>query len=368
MSCNQTRFSSVFTLCALSFAQCILFCQPSFALDSLAEAYLEQGKRNFDKGDLYAAKRLFNMSAKNAEMAYDSRLHKASIYNNAGEVYRRLYEEKGNSYAWDKVDEDGANFINRVIPDESIDQFFEPQTPLWMAAHFLSMSIRIKEEELGTFSLNLARSIENLAVVYLARDRVDEAEALLRKSLKIRETKEGASALETASTCYTLAETLQRKGRQHSDSTAKIADFKESIAFSQRALAIWNANKAGLELQAGANQQIALTYFYLDGETPNSTELEQCEVYLDRAESLYKRSLPASAKSYRDFKFKTADAARAICDEREFRCERELRSSSVAAKKNYLQKVIRACRRVGNSQDAASYEGMLKNVLAGHNR
>lgn len=343
-----------------------MFCLPSLALDSLAEAYLEQGKRNFDKGDLYAAKRLFNMSAKNAEMAYDSKLHKASIYNNAGEVYRRLYEEKGNSYTWDKVDEDGANFINKVIPDESIDQFFEPQTPLWMAAHFLSMSIRIKEEELGTFSLNLARSIENLAVVYLARDRVDEAEALLRKSLKIRETKEGASALETASTCYTLAETLQRKGRQHSDSTAKIADFKESIAFSQRALAIWNANKAGLELQAGANQQIALTYFYLDAETPNSTELDQCEIYLDRAESLYKRSLPASAKSYQAFKYTTADAARAICDEREVRCGSVLRSGTVAAQRACLQKVIRACRRVGNSQDAAFYEGKLKNLLAGH--
>jgi Tfp pilus assembly protein PilF len=345
----------------------IVGCSPARALDSLAEAYLEQGKKCFDRGDLDAAKRLFNTAARNAENAYDSRLHKAAIYNNAGEVYRRLYEIRGRSYVWDaEVDGEGARFIRNVIPDENIDNDFPDQTPLWMAAHYLSMSIKIKEQELGTFSLNLARSIENLAVVYLAGNRVDEALALLRKALKIRETKEGLSSLESASTCFTLAEALQRKGLQYSDSVARIADLKESILYSQRALGIWSANKSGLELQAGANEQLALTYFYLDAETPNSTELDQCEVYLDRAESLYKRSLPASAKSYSAFKSTTAVATRYICEFRQGRYFQEVRHKSAQVRRNYLPILIRACRRAGDSASAAFFEVQLKNVLAGH--
>lgn len=295
--------SLVKTSIALSLALIIfLLDTPILAANSMAEAYVEQGKRAFDRGDLIAAKRLFNKAAVTSVRSSDDQLHMAAIFNNAGEAYRRIYELRGSSYEVDDDDIATAQWLRKIYPKEDFAPEELPGRPDWLALCFLNIAVEYKEKQLGSFSLDVSRSLENLAALNQALGRQDEAEALLRKAIQIHETKEGARALSIAPLCYRLGISLKVRADKHTDSQARIAALQDAITNFQRADKIWTGSQSSPELLCAADKNLSLALFDLFSENKDVQNLAKSEIYFDEAKNRYLRNQPSLKKSYEQFK------------------------------------------------------------------
>lgn len=339
---------------------------PVCALDSLAEAYLEQGKAVYDRGDLIGAKRLFNQAAVHAVRTYDSPLHKASIFNNAGEVYRRLFELKGRAYQPDEEDRATAPTLKVICPDDPLDSVIPEASAEWMAQRYLKMALEIKEEALGTFSLDVARSMENLASLYLAMERTDEAEALLRKALKIRETKEGLQSPSIAPICFRLGKTLKERSYKHSDETAKAAALTDSIANFQRAKRLWASTGSTPELTAAAAQEISMCNYLLNCILGQPAQLNAAERSYDEAESQYLKNQPKLKKRYEEFKTVLRPVAEAIYQYWETKVleQKTADGKLPPAAGDELVRLMKAAKRLGKTQDYKDAQALYNTYCA----
>jgi tetratricopeptide (TPR) repeat protein len=294
---------------SLGLLACVFLAVPAcIAVDSMAEAYLEHGKRAYDRGDLMAAKRLFNMAAVNAVKTYDSPLHMASIFNNAGEVYRKLYELKGPSYAIDEEDLNTVRLLSSQLTVDPVDLRNKDIGAELMVGWYLKRALEIKEAQLGTFSLDVARSLENLASLYQGTDRedaisrLDEAEALFRKALKIRETKEGSHSMSLGSISFRLGIVLKKRAFKHTDGSAKLVALKEAISYFQRADRIWTGNQSGADLMCAADKEISLANYQVWRENNQVEFLDRAERHYDEATSRYLKNQPRLKKQFEAFK------------------------------------------------------------------
>jgi tetratricopeptide (TPR) repeat protein len=173
---------------------CLWLPQPALALDSLAEAYLDQGKVAYDKGKYWDAHKLFLKALEQAENIYGDKLYLAAVYTNLGNTYKqlhKLYQYKNTTYPFDQ---------------EPKPEGCDATTVLGLAACYLKESLRLKEEVHGTYSIWVARNLEDLANVYREDDKPVEAEALIRKAIKIREAKQGKGHCDSASDYFALGE------------------------------------------------------------------------------------------------------------------------------------------------------------------
>jgi tetratricopeptide (TPR) repeat protein len=265
---------------------------PSFCLDSIAEAYLEQGKRDFDRGDYAAAKRLFNKAAFNAENTYKDKIYVAAIYHNAAEAYRKLVEVnpdysdlqddnlavdflKSKLRAFDPyVDSDQrtvlADETRMRISHEGLSNRSYPGVPIdnreklqWIAVHYLRLSLQIKELALGAESEEVAKSMETLALLYDEYNtQLEEAEALLRKALAIRKHSTGPTSADDAITLWDLAKVLKTGAAGHTDAVAKRSMIQDAANALTEALNILQTkNLAKCTLAGHCYADLSILYF-----------------------------------------------------------------------------------------------------------
>jgi tetratricopeptide (TPR) repeat protein len=273
-----TRTAFIITLMMIT---CLTASPPIEALDSIAEAYLLQGKREYERGNYAAAKRLFNKAAYNADNLYKDKLYVAAIYQNAAEAYKQLMHVN-RDYSDIKDDNLAVAFLSKkleplnsresadfdtVTPDETrarevnekLTSVQYPNVPIgnsekiqWIAVHYLRLSLQIKELSLGTNSVPVAKSMETLALLYEEfNTQLDEAEALMRKAIAIREAVDGKNNTDCAISYSSLAKIMKTSAESHADNEVKIAKLKDSVEAYKTSLAILNANKLSKSNLAG---------------------------------------------------------------------------------------------------------------------
>lgn len=271
-------------LCAVMLAAVSIPCAvlPASAIDAIAEAYLQQGKRSYDRGDYAAAARLFNKAARDAENTYNNKLYVAAIYHNAAQAYSKLADVNGRytdikdddltvkflqsrlrdfgdpeEFGHDKVNVDetdlelqGRKLINRSKPMAgSAESRMKMQ---WIAVHYLRLALEIKETAAGAGSVEVANSMEALALLYEKYNaRLDEAEALMRKALAIKAAALGKTSAELAITLYNLGMVMKTSAAGHDDQGAREGRLREAVDCYKRALSVLGANKLGKSRLAG---------------------------------------------------------------------------------------------------------------------
>lgn len=263
-----------------------------FALDSIAEAYLVQGKREYESGNYAAAKRLFNKAAYNADNIYKDKLYVAAIYQNAAEAYKQLMHVN-RDYSDIKDDNLAVAFLSKkleplnprqdadietVTPDETraresnerLTSISYPNVPIansekiqWIAVHYLRLSLQIKELTLGTNSVPVAKSMETLALLYDEfNTQLEESEALMRKAISIREGAEGRNSPSCAISYSSLARIMKTSAESHKDQEVKIAKLKQSEEALNKSLQILNTNKLSKSNLAGQGlSNLSLLHF-----------------------------------------------------------------------------------------------------------
>lgn len=270
---------------ALVFTVAILFTHgvspAALAIDSIAEAYLVQGKREYERGDYAAAKRLFNKAAYNADNIYKDKLYVAAIYQNAAEAYKQLMHVNRDysdikddnlavaflSKKLETLDPHRVGDIDTITPDETrvrevnekLTSVAYPNVPIsssekiqWIAVHYLRLSLQIKELTLGTNSLPVAKSMETLALLYEEfNTQLDEAEALIRKAITIREAVEGKNNPNCAISYSSLAKIMKTSAESHADNDVKVAKLKDCVEAYKTSLGILSANKLSKSNLAG---------------------------------------------------------------------------------------------------------------------
>ncbi|MBP9092620.1 tetratricopeptide repeat protein [bacterium] len=253
------------------------------AIDSIAEAYLVQGKREYEKGNYAAAKRLFNKAAYNADNIYKDKLYVAAIYQNAAEAYKQLIHVN-RDYSDNRDDNLAVAFLSKKLeplnprqdadvdsttPDETrarevnekLTSVAYPNVPIassekiqWIAVHYLRLSLQIKELTLGTNSVPVANSMETLALLYEEfNTQLEEAEALMRKAIEIRKSVEGKNNPNCAISYSSLAKIMKTSAESHADYDVKVAKLKDSVEAYKTSLAILNTNKLSKSNLAGQN-------------------------------------------------------------------------------------------------------------------
>ncbi len=159
------------------------FYQAAIASNTVAEAYLLQGKRYADKGQLKEARQCF-FEALDAAKGGPEDGEVAAMYNNLGEIERRMAS-----------------------------QGYEGQQLLEAAKDHLAESIRIKERIYGKDSLNNARPIDNLARVYYELNELALSESLYRKALSIRDLKQGPGSADCLEELFYLSKIAYQQAR-----------------------------------------------------------------------------------------------------------------------------------------------------------
>ncbi len=103
--------------------------------------------------------------------------------------------------------------------------------PSSMADEAASEALRLRELHSEPESLPIADALNTLGIVRQAEDRFDEAEALLIRSLEIRERLAGKESMAVASNLHNLGLVELNRGR---DLTKSIAYFERSLAIKRK--------------------------------------------------------------------------------------------------------------------------------------
>jgi tetratricopeptide (TPR) repeat protein len=210
----------------------------AMALNSMAEAYADQGNQCYSRQEFGKAAMLFDKAVKEEESHENDQLFKARLYNNLGSCYLKLAEDKKQA----------AIYESSVVSNGSFDY-------LELAKTNLMESLRIKEEKSDskTDFIYIAKSLENLARVFYESNQTADAEALFRKAMKIRESKEGADSPELASDYLSLGDVLS-----HDNPSL----FKEAEGCYLTALQRYRkASKVSDPVIGKCHEQLAILYF-----------------------------------------------------------------------------------------------------------
>lgn len=232
----------------------------SAKVDSIAEAYASQASRSLGRGEIWNAIRLYQQAIEQEQKDDNDELYIAKLHNDLGESYRRLADDK----------------YQRQMSGLTVDECLEN------AENFLKQALVIKEATSHdrTDFIYIALSLENLALVYSARNKLSEAEALLRKALYIRETKEGKDGENSASTFLYLGDVL-----------TKNSYFHEAEKNYSKAMSIYRRKDAVDSPIVGVcNQRLAIMYYQWN-------KLARAGEKYDLAITAFKKHLPSTERN-----------------------------------------------------------------------
>ncbi len=263
MNVFKVTLSQAVTLAALTL---FVFGGSAFAkIDSIAEAYASQASRSLGRGEVWNAIRLYQQALEQEMKDDNDELYIAKLHNDLGECYRRLADDKYQRQ------------MSGLSPDDCLAN----------AENYLKQALEIKEATSRdrTDFLYIALSLENLALVYSARNNLSEAEALLRKALYIRETKEGPDSQNSASTHLYLGDIL-----------TKNSYFHEAEKNYSKAIAIYRKKEAADAPIVGVcNQRLAVMFYQWN-------KLARAGEQYDLALNSFKKHLPSTSRNLEKLK------------------------------------------------------------------
>lgn len=239
------------------------------AIDSVAEAYAAQAARCYSRGEVLHAAELYEKAINEEVDDANDELYRARLHNSLGECYLRLYvitKRSGDSKL-------AADYLDKAEKE-------------------IKEALRIKETRGNdqTDFLYIAVSLEDLGLVLSEADRVVEAEALYRKALEIRESKEGKDSKNTAVDYFGLGDVLAHQPNL----------FKESESNYMTALRIFRSSGSTL-MAAKTHERLALLYAARPGKMAAAGK------QYDAALAIYVRQLPRSEKRLREMKQRLRD-------------------------------------------------------------
>lgn len=256
-----------------SAALCSLQC---FAQDSMAEAFADQGRRCLMRGQVWEAAKLFEKAIEKEVPDSNDELYFARLHNDLGECYRRL----------------AIDASQRAKIDDPMLRELSPEMWLARAEKNLMHSLDIKEAKSHerTDFIYIARGLENLAKVYSGLNRNTEAEAIYRKALLIRESKEGKESCSSASDYLYLGEVL-----------CDMAQFKDAETNFVIAMRIFKrCNKVDDPIIGACHQRFAVLYY-------KWRKLSNAGKHYDEAVRIYTKNLPGTAKNLQAIKTELSD-------------------------------------------------------------
>jgi tetratricopeptide (TPR) repeat protein len=307
--------------------------QSGHTLDSVGEAYMEQASRASARGDYKSAKKLLKMASKLTDNPYQDKLYLSRLFNDLGECYRKLMDDK--SYVADPDD-----------PDE------QSQSTPELAETYLRKSLEIKEGLLGTNSIVLATGLENLAELYSTDNKYDEAEALYRKAIKIRDYKAGPKSYDSASDYYRLGEICNHSKR-----------YPEAIESYEQAMSVWlKGSKANDPIIGKCHEKLAVVYRKTG---PLSKEI----THYDRAMAIYDQNLPGARLYINNMKKQLPDLpeeayATAYSDWQNHRSIGSHNRKMIP----YYENMITAARRFGQTEDVKFFQSLISEITSTSSR
>lgn len=292
------------------------------AQDSMAEAFADQGKRCLARGQVWEAVRLFDQAIDKEEKDANDELYIARLHNDVGECYRRL----------------AVDAAQRAKVDDPVYREYTPEKWLALAEKNLQYSLTIKERRSNdrTDFLYIARGLENLAKVYSELNRNTEAEALYRKALGIRESKEGKESCSSASDYLYLGDVL-----------CDMSQYKDAESNYVIALRIFRrCNKPDDAVLGVCHQHLAVLYY-------KWRRLSGAGRHYDEALRIFTRNLPSTKNNLDNLKREMTDFpiesySQSFEEWREFV---EKNTANKVTQVGLLRNLLAACRRLGRDGD-----------------
>ncbi len=294
------------------------------AQESVAQAFLDEGNRLYVQGDYEAAQRLFQQ-AKDATTDKNS-LSYATVLNNLGESCwkRAMTLSPGTG-----VSDADVAALKKVLFN--------------LAVQNLTESVTKKEARLGSFSLVVARGLENLGEVYMDSYQNDQAEALFRKALSIRLTKQGPGV------CDELIDNM-RLGDIYADRLPSSA-----IGFYETALSIASHCYKPEDPMKGLIYEKLASPYYLQGKLTKAGES------YDKAVEIYKHNRPSSDAALD----RMTTRLKELTNDLYVSAYRTAQQNSTGDKRILsIKQLAIACRRAGYSDDANYLDSLVKADIA----
>lgn len=298
------------------------FFPPSIALDSMAEAYASQANHCYKRGETWRAAILYKQAIQEEEKDDNDELYIASLHNNLGECYRRLAKDPGQRSRFE--------LETMGIPGAPIDY-------LQLAADELVESLRIKELKATatTDYIYIAIGLENLAAVYAAQNRLTESEALYRRVIRIRESKEGKDSNNCASAYLGIGDNLSH-GHTHL--------YHEAEQSYLKALSLYRQSVPSSDPILGVCHQKLATLYY------KWNKPSEAGSHYDSAFQLYQKNLPHTLMNLNNLKSELADLPIAVFGQlrTDFENICKEKSPNQAQYLQLLKQLVAAARRLGN--------------------
>lgn len=270
LSAKRLSCIAFLIVCVLTFPARVL------AQDSMAEAFADQGRRCLIRGQVWEAAKLFEKAIEKEVPDSNDELYFARLHNDLGECYRRL----------------ATDASQRAQIDDPTLRELGPEMWLARAEKHLMHSLNIKEAKSHdrTDFIYIARGLENLAKVYSELNRNTEAEAIYRKALLIRESKEGKESCSSASDYLYLGEVL-----------CDMSQYKDAETNLVIAMRIYKkCNKADDPVIGACHQRFSVLYY-------KWRKLANAGKHYDEAVRIYTKNLPATAKNLQAIKKELSD-------------------------------------------------------------
>lgn len=166
---------------------CMFACAPSWSIDSMAEAFAAQADLCVKRGEFGKAASLYLQAIEQQVKDPNDELDIAKLHNQLGRCFIKL----------SKIDAQRASFY------AASGRSFGSDECLNQARIEIQEALRLQESRGNdsTEFLYIAESLEILAKVLFDTNQLSESEALYRRALSIRESKEGKECLSSAA-CY----------------------------------------------------------------------------------------------------------------------------------------------------------------------
>ncbi len=150
-----------------------------------------------------------------------------------------------------------------IWPFTGVGTFYLSRSEYELALYWFQKCLQITQAQFGNEHLDVARSLNNVAIAHLRKGQYEEAELLFFQSLKIRQKLLGKEHYEIALSLNNLAELYRHQGRSSDTESLYLQALGMKHIFSgkQKSLIISILNNIGLSLNEQSRYDEAEQYF-----------------------------------------------------------------------------------------------------------